>query len=428
MFQQLGYKGNEFRSWLARHLYTRVILPEHFLFVVVVFSLLVLLSERLTLTAATLILTTYVIFWFGSASRYRPDEDKKPLVFTPRMKRLAASLAAFLLFMIFLVVDLSLNGQFLNTRLVIRGTGLTLLDVEPYFLLFGLVVSDLSIPFLLLFASWLLRPVENQIQKGFKRKARRKLKGMPELKVIAITGSYGKTSTKVMIRDLLKERYRVCATPGSCNTPMGICKVINDQLDRHHQILVLEMGARYKGDIDELCDLATPDIAVITNVGTAHLETFGSPEAIAREKSTLARRLKPGGLLILNGDDPVVTEMDQWCEEATVIRAGLAEGDLRATDVTYDRNGTSFKLQIAHPDGTLSEQQISFRLLGVHNVMNFLLAASVADRMGIRSATMSLAAREFEPVEHRLELKERGGVTVIDDAFNSPRLITVAVF
>ena len=145
---------------------------------------------------------------------------------------------------------------------------------------------------------------------------------MPHLKVVAITGSYGKTSTKFVIDTFLKERLSVCVTPGSFNTPMGICKVINNDLNANHQVLILEMGARYEGNIKELCDIAQPDISVVTNVGIAHLETFGSKEAIAWEKATLARQLKPGGTLILNGDDPIVREMGRYRTDIRSILTG----------------------------------------------------------------------------------------------------------
>jgi UDP-N-acetylmuramoyl-tripeptide--D-alanyl-D-alanine ligase len=90
---------------------------------------------------------------------------------------------------------------------------------------------------------------------------------MPDLKIVAITGSYGKTSTKFIMKTLLSERFNVCYTPGSFNTPMGITMVINNDLDAAHQILILEMGARYAGNIDELCEIARPDVSVFTNVG-----------------------------------------------------------------------------------------------------------------------------------------------------------------
>jgi UDP-N-acetylmuramoyl-tripeptide--D-alanyl-D-alanine ligase len=419
MFQQHGYKFNEYYHWVIRNFYNRVIVAEHFLIIIVIFSLLFLLSERLTITAATWILSLFTLFWFGSGSRYTSEKNKKPLVYTARMKRLAGTLAVIFLFFVFIVVDLSFTGRLLNTPVVIRDAGSALMIAEPYFLLFGLIVADMSVPFFLILAGFLMKPVENRIHNRFKKKARTKLLGFPDLKVIAITGSYGKTSTKYMTHSLLQERYQVCMTPGSYNTPMGICKVINNDLEARHQILLLEMGARYEGNISELCSIAKPDIAVITNVGKAHLETFGSPEAIASEKSTLAKELKPGGTLVLNGDDEIVVEMAALNPEAEIILAGIENGSVRASDIRYDKTGTHFIMKWYRNNEVQDEQPISMRLLGVHNVQNFLLAAAVAHKFGIRPATIALAASRIEPVEHRLELKSRDGLTIIDDAFNS---------
>ncbi|MDX1639128.1 MAG: UDP-N-acetylmuramoyl-tripeptide--D-alanyl-D-alanine ligase, partial [Balneolaceae bacterium] len=231
---------------------------------------------------------------------------------------------------------------------------------------------------------------------------------------IGITGSYGKTSTKFMIRDLLQERYRVCSTPGSYNTPMGICKVINNDLKAHHQVLILEMGARYEGNIDELCDIVQPDISVVTNVGIAHLETFGSQDAIARTKSTVVRRLNPNGTAVLNVDDPRVRKMAELRNDIEVVRVGLEQGEIKASDISYGPEGTRFTL---HLNGRTEPFQTS--LLGAHNVMNMLLAVGVATLFDIRPRTMALAASRIEPVEHRLELKRNDNLYVIDDAFNS---------
>ncbi len=419
MFQQHGYKIREFYHWFFHSFYTRVIIPEHFLFVIVIFSLLFFLSESLTLSAATWILSLFTLFWFGSVSRYKAEKDKKPLVYTARMKRLAFILGSFLFLFIFIIVDLSFTGRLMNTPIVIRDTGSVLLTAEPYFLLFGLVLVDMSVPLFLFLAAWLMAPLERSIHNSFKKKARKKLSEMPDLKIIAITGSYGKTSTKFLIHALLKERYQVCMTPGSYNTPMGICKVINNDLDTRHQILILEMGARYEGNIRELCEIARPDVAVITNVGIAHLETFGSEETIAREKSTLAKELKPGGILVLNGDDESVSAMGALNKEANIHLAGIHNGEVRASGIKYNEKGTQFTMLWLENERIVEEHEIELRLLGAHNVQNFLLAACVAKEFGIRPGTMALAASQIEPVEHRLELKQQNGLTIIDDAFNS---------
>ena len=142
-------------------------------------------------------------------------------------------------------------------------------------------------------------PVETAIQEGFKRDARQKLRERPDLTTIGITGSYGKTSTKFILAELLKQRYSVLATPGSYNTPMGLSLVVNQKLKREHQMLVLEYGIRHPGDMPELGEVARPNVAVVTTVGLAHLETMGSQENIAREKGALLDLLPPDGVAVL---------------------------------------------------------------------------------------------------------------------------------
>jgi len=217
-----------------------------------------------------------------------------------------------------------------------------------------------------------------------------------------------------MIRDLLKERFNVCSTPGSYNTPMGICKVINNDLQANHQILILEMGARYEGNIQELCNIAKPDVSVVTNVGVAHLETFGSQEVIANEKGTLVDRLESGDVAVLNADDPRVSKMGRDRSEIERILVGLSNGSITASDISYNTSGMSFKVSLEDQSETFQT-----KLLGAHNAQNLLLAIGVAHHFALRLKTMAIAARKIEPIEHRLEMKQNGELTIIDDAFNS---------
>ncbi|MEX0823408.1 MAG: UDP-N-acetylmuramoyl-tripeptide--D-alanyl-D-alanine ligase [Balneolaceae bacterium] len=413
MFQQVGYKTNEYRTWLNNNFYDKGITAEHILFNIVILSMLYLFIEWVTLSAGTLIIITFSIFWFLGVSRYREEKEKKPLVFTSRMKRLTTVLGIILFVSWYYLIRLSYSG------LALHNFADPFMSTDPYLLSFSLVVIDMLVPFFLYFSAWLMKPVETFIQNGFKRKARKKLASLPHLKVVAITGSYGKTSTKFVIDTFLKERIRVCVTPGSYNTPMGICKVINNDLSAQHQVLILEMGARYEGNIQELCKIARPDISIITNVGISHLETFGSQKAVAREKSTLARELKPGGTLILNSDDPLVKEMGTLRDDVKVVYAG-SEGSVRADDIKVGPSGTSFTMQWMSDDGKPEQQEkIETQLLGAHNIQNMLLAGAVAREFGIRMKTIALAASGMKPVEHRLELKRQNGLIIIDDAFNS---------
>ncbi|MEO1023405.1 MAG: UDP-N-acetylmuramoyl-tripeptide--D-alanyl-D-alanine ligase [Bacteroidota bacterium] len=413
VFQQVGYKSNEYWKWLKAHWEGRVVTGVLAAMNVVIFIIVFVIPEfevRLTTTSVAFVLLSLGTIWFIPVGRYNPKKVKKPLVFTPRVKRLMIPFCLFSFTFPLLLTLAALHGHILPQW--IKDPGLLVFDAE--FLVFGWIFGAVLIPFFMFPAALLMKPVEWYVQEGYKRQARKKLASMPHLKVIALTGSYGKTSTKFMVRDLLKERFNVCTTPGSFNTPMGICKVINNDLNANHQILILEMGARYAGNIKELCDIARPDISIVTNVGFAHLETFGTQDVIAHEKGVIVDSLPPGGVAILNADDPRVTVMNDDRPELTVIRVGLEQGDIIGKDIEYNIRGTRF--DAVFDDETIT---IQTQLLGAHNVHNLLLAVAAARHLGIRNRTIALGAETIEPIEHRLQLKQGERYTVIDDAFNS---------
>lgn len=418
MLQQHGYKTHEYRSWTASHFSSKVITTEHLIYNAVILVLIYFFSGNITFLSGLIIMFVFTLFWFGPVINYRADRDKKPLVLTSRAKRLTATLALLLLPLYYFAGSFIFSAELFYLTQHIEEPSGQYLTADPYFLGFLLCLIDIAVPFLIFPAAWLMKPMENSIQNGFKQQAREKLASMPHLKVIAITGSYGKTSTKFVIDSFLKERMNVCVTPGSFNTPMGICKVINNDLEARHQVLILEMGARYEGNIQELCDISQPDISVITNVGISHLETFGSREAVAREKSALARVLEPGGILILNGEDEIVKEMGSDRNDIKRILTGNKYQEIWAEDSSVDADGTTFTMHW-QTVGNHKSTQVKTRLLGDHHIQNILLAAAVAREFDIRIETVAIAASNMEPVEHRLELKKQGEFTVIDDAFNS---------
>ncbi len=399
IFQQKGYKRNEYFGWI-KHNYSTYVHSTTKTVMNFVVVLMIWQREAITPTAATIVLFILALFWYAFDNRYRRIQSKKPLTFTPRMIRLmATSLLLIMLPPIF-------------------GTWITFIPSEflfdIYFVALIWVFADMIVPYWVFPASLILQPVEDYIQKGFIRSAKEKLARLHHIKVIAITGSYGKTSTKFILRDILKQRFNVCFTPGSYNTPMGITKVINEDLDASHEFLILEMGARYPGNIEELCDIATPDISVITNVGIAHLETFGSVDVIRETKGALVRRVRPNGLAVLNADDENVMRM-KVRDDVVYATTGLKSGDIRAENIRYDENGCTFT--VIMPDASTGQAQT--RLLGAHNVANILQGIAVGLHLGMRLPTMLLAISEMEPIEHRLELKRQGSILIIDDAFNS---------
>ena len=401
IFQLETYKFDRYGRWLADHVRSTVVRPSHGVGIAVLFFGALATSIVDPAGVALVALPLWTIT-FISSRRYRSDQEKKPLAYTDRMTRLTIPAALLTLAPI---AAAGLYGWTLGT------------PVGVLWYLGGFLVADLGAPLWVALGAGLMHPVETAIQEGFKRQARRRLQNRPDLDVIGITGSYGKTSTKFILAELLRQKYNVYATPSSYNTPMGLCLTVNEHLKPEHQMLVLEYGIRYPGDMDQLCDIAAPDTAVVTTVGVAHLETMGTQDRIAAEKGKLVERTSSDGPAILNADDERVAAMAERAGGPIwrVSTEGHPDADITAANIRYDTTGTSFDVT----DDTGTTASFKTQLLGRHNVLNVLLAVAVGRSMGLRLRQMAHAARRLDPVEHRLQLRERGDVTIIDDAFNS---------
>lgn len=400
IFQLEGYKPSAFVDWVLERRGTVLFRLSHKL----ALAELVLISVGLLFVSpfwtAVVALPAWAIT-FASSRLYRSERPKKPLRYTNRMQRLLGAAAV-------------LTAAPVVTGLVIWLTG-GLANLGWF--LGGFLASDFLAPFWVYVASLAMKPVESSIQAGFKRNARERLASRPELKIVSITGSYGKTSTKFIIDEILSQRFNVLASPSSYNTPMGLCIVINEMLKPEHQVLVLEMGIRHPGDMDELCRIARPDVGVVTSVGVAHLESMGSMDRIAAEKGVMIERLESDGIAVLNADDERVAAMAERAPGKvwTVSVEGNASADIAANAITYGREGASFEVR----DDTGEVRPFKTRLLGEHNVSNILLGVAVGRALGLRLRQIAYAVERLQPIEHRLQLREQGPITVIDDAFNS---------
>jgi UDP-N-acetylmuramoyl-tripeptide--D-alanyl-D-alanine ligase len=229
-------------------------------------------------------------------------------------------------------------------------------------------------------------------------------------RVVGITGSTGKTSTKDLVAQVLERAGRTVAAVGSFNNELGLPLTVLSA-DADTEFLVLEMSARGTGHIAWLCEVAPPDVGVVLNVGVAHLGEFGSREAIAQAKGELVAALPADGLAILNADDPLVMAMPT---KARVVTFG---GDFRAEGVTLDALGRS-AFTLVTPEG---EAPVSMRLVGEHNVGNALAAAAVGAWAGMAVGDVAAALSEAVPRSRwRMEVRETpDGVTVINDAYNA---------
>jgi UDP-N-acetylmuramoyl-tripeptide--D-alanyl-D-alanine ligase len=235
------------------------------------------------------------------------------------------------------------------------------------------------------------------------------------LPVIAVGGSNGKTTTKELIASVLRQKKRALWSEASFNNEIGVPLTLL-RLERSHQAAVLEVGANHPGELAPLLEMTAPSHGVVTNIGREHLEFFGDLAGVAREEGTIAEVLPPGGVLFVNGDDP-------WSESlarrtcARVVRAGLKEGnDYRASDLSCDESGVVFRV---HCRRRQLEGQYRVALLGRHQAANALLALAVGAELELERAQIQRGLAACAAPKMRLQLRDAGGVRVLDDTYNA---------
>ena len=327
-----------------------------------------------------------------------PKAAKKPLVYTARIKRLMTTAAI-------LTLPLFATGY------VWTAAGPSAYSAVSAFVLWTWMLSqDLLV---MLYAA-INNPMEKAINARYVREARAILRSSPQLTVIGITGSYGKTSTKTYLEQLLSVQYNVYSTPGNFNTTLGVVRAVREGLRPVHQVFLCEMGARHRGDIAEICELARPAMGILTAIGPQHLETFGSQQAITETKLELARAVEAaGGRMFVNWGSEIAAAQ---AYNGPLCRYGTADGsDYRAIDITVSGQGSAFTVTAPGGDSARFET----RLLGDANVENITGAIAVAHSMGISMNRLIPAVRGLKGPPHRLELKQAGDLTLIDDAYNS---------
>lgn len=373
MLQLNSYRAERYGRWLKEDV--RRIFNLRALWVLPA-ALLYAVSPWASLVAAALL--------FAFLGIRKAPSAKKPLVYTARVKRL------FVCFML-------INALFLAAM------------VHPLLLIVLLSVAGLLEGEIVLLALWINEPIERAIARHYYKEAKDILQSMKHLIVIGVTGSFGKTSTKYIVTRLLSEKYNVLMTPGSFNTTMGVVRTIRESLKPTHQVFVVEMGAKERGDIKELCDLVSPHYGVISSIGPQHLETFQSMDAIVDTKFELAEAVrKNGGVMFLNYDNEYIRR--RMFEGQKVTYGTESDCDVEAKEITYSASGAAFLLD-GHPMKT--------KLLGRFNVVNIAGAFALARQLGVSEADIAMAVRQLEAPEHRLKLSKNGRYTLIDDAYNA---------
>lgn len=321
---------------------------------------------------------------------------KVPLKHTKRMARL--NVAMFIFIAVFSFFIIAFSTEYLS------------------FIKFGaLCLTPLFVPVIVPLVHLIMVPMENLIVKKYVFQASLKLKKCTNLIKIGITGSFGKTSTKYILNTILSEKYKVCMSPHSFNTPSGLSRVINDYLDPEDEILIAEMGARRVGDIKELCDFIKPKYGIITGIGIQHLMSFKSLDNIIKTKNELINSLPEDGYAIFNGNTEGSVKLYKQCKlEKDIISSNNKDSKIKAKNVSFDENGTKFDLIIKN-----KTYNCSTALLGDHNVENILLCVQMAKKLGLTDEQIVSGISKLKPVPHRLEIIKTESNIILDDSYNA---------
>ncbi len=392
--QNLYNENNRYLKWIKKNLKT-VLMTLDFL------SLVILgIAYFLNHSLSTVLVIIADIFYLLECARIlnlrKTEQVKKPLVVTSRIKRLMVTVTV-------------LMGLPIIIYFVDRNQGLLLLFVESLVTYFSY--------FIVYLAKVINTPIEKFVYIYYETKAKNKLKSMTNLKVVGITGSYGKTSSKNILNDILNIKFISRPTPRNLNTEYGLMITINNYLDKFDDIFIAEMGAYKKGEIKKLCDMVHPKYGILTRIGLAHLESFGSAENIIKTKFELIESLPDDGIAVLNKDDPkqVSYPIQSKCKK---IWIGIESDDVdvKAFDIQCDYKGSKFHVMFK---GDKNQYIFETKLLGNHNIYNILAGIALGKELGISMKELQQGVRKVRPIESRLELKDFGYMYQINDAYNS---------
>jgi UDP-N-acetylmuramoyl-tripeptide--D-alanyl-D-alanine ligase len=387
IFQQEEYDGTRFLPWLIR---TRSV-DKKLSAIIVALGVAEFAAGHLAFWISLIAAAAFILFFLLEGDPRK--SGKKKLVLTARAKRILG-VAVVMSFIAGLAVS-------------VLYPPLWLWLVPIHLLPIALVVSNL-----------LLMPVESSIQHKFWQEAHDKLLKLKPT-IVGITGSFGKTSVKHILGHVLDMNAPTLLTPGSVNTPMGIARVVREQLDTRHRFFVCEMGAYGPGSIDRLCRLAPPNIAVITAVGYAHYERFKSLDVVALTKLELAEAVVTKGGKVIIAEQ--VLDFDPArnfyaLHRPEVISVGSSSNaDLRMLAIRQTAAGTETDLEWQGRQFTVTAP-----LYGEHHGLNLALVVATAVALGISVDNILLSLRSTPQIKHRLEVKRQpNGSVIIDDAYNS---------
>lgn len=381
MFQLNSYFVSKHLHWIKTNI-KKIILQ---ILLVIFPSILIFFNNTLTSIFSMILLAFSISYNF-------PRKNKKiPFKITNRIKRMIVTETILIL----LILIIGNHEDFIYIKLC---------------------MLNILTPVLYIICNLINSPIEYIRKRHYINQAKNILDNMPNLIVIGVTGSYGKTSVKNFLAKTLSTKYNVLTTPQNYNTTMGVVKTIRENLKPIHQIFICEMGATNTGDIKAICNLVKPKIGIITAIGPQHLESFKTIDNIIKTKFELANAVKENnGVVFLNYDNAYLSQQPL---DENVFSYGVNNKTLNynAYDLSSSPHGLSFKMF-----DQVSNREIEFKskLIGKHNVVNLSGAIAIANLLGVSLEKLVPSIREIQSVEHRLQLIRHNNLTIIDDSYNS---------
>lgn len=392
MLQQNRYEIIRFRHWQKENVVKTYPLNNFIVWFVVIIGYLKYIIFGFNFSFDIFMIIVLLIGIFFNFKK-KTKKQIKPLVITNRVKRQIFTL-------VFLYVIMIINA-YLNINNIL--VSVLILFVFNFYQMHFISLAAL-----------INTPLENSFKLAFMKKAQDKLNTHPNLIKIGITGSYGKTSSKNIINEILSKKYYTLPTPASFNTPLGISITLNNDLTNLHEVFICEMGADKLGEITELMDFVSPEVGVVTSIGNQHILTFKSQENIIHEKMQMVECLKEDGLAILNIDEKYIREypIKNKCKQ---LWYGIDnKADLQAINIDYNQDGSHF--DVLYQD---KSYHFETKLLGKHNIYNILAAIGIGLHYNISMEELIISVKKLNYIKNRLELKKQDDYTIIDNAFNS---------
>lgn len=294
---------------------------------------------------------------------------------------------------------------------IISSTILLLVDLPELNSSLALIIFFL--PFLVFLSSAIIYPIELLISKYYQCKSRKKLAKINPT-TIGITGSFGKTTTKNILFEFLKDKYITLKTRKSFNTLNGLSISINEDLTKEVEVFIAEMGASRVGDISDLVNLVPLNYAILTGITSQHLESFKTVQNIINEKVKIIEALDENGIGIVNGDDKFLNSI-HFDVKAKLIKFGFSStNDYYATDIKLNKTEMSFTINYEN-----KKILVKTNLIGRHNVLNILASFALAKELGVSDLELVEKIKTLEAPKNRLKIEKLGTHVIIDDSFNS---------